>query len=186
VFLERGYEGASMADIAHAAEVSKGTLYAHFMDKRTLFAEVIQDECDRVRSQHFIFDEQAPLREALTALGVGFLSSILEPDARALHRTMVAEAHRSPDLGAIFMSSGPEAGAKSLSALLDAAVLRGELAIPDTDLAASQFIEMCDAGLSLRAHMGKGEPSPALIEAHVKSAVSLFLKGYAIPSFARC
>ncbi|MEL6597866.1 MAG: helix-turn-helix domain-containing protein, partial [Pseudomonadota bacterium] len=40
IFMSDGYEGASVDDIAKAAEVSKATLYSYFPDKRLLFMEV--------------------------------------------------------------------------------------------------------------------------------------------------
>jgi len=178
-FFERGYEGASMADIAECAGVSKGTLYAHFADKAALFAEVIRSECEAIRTRHFVFDPDVPLADALYQLGVGFLSAVLAEDARGIVRTLVGEAHRTPALGRIFMDAGPDQGAAALAALLDRAVDRGQLAIPDTRLAARQFIHLCDAGLSQDAHMGEPLPSHARIEAQVRGAVRLFLRGYA-------
>lgn len=42
LFQERGFEGASIAAIAAAAEVSEETVYAHFGNKRTLLGELVQ------------------------------------------------------------------------------------------------------------------------------------------------
>lgn len=77
------------------------------------------------------------------------------------------------------MDAGPEQGAAALAALLDRAVDQGQLAIPDTRLAARQFIHLCDAGLSQDAHMGEPLPTHERIEAQVRGAVRLFLRGYA-------
>jgi AcrR family transcriptional regulator len=45
VFLERGFDAASMSDIARAAGVSKGTLYVYFADKEQLFEAIVREEC---------------------------------------------------------------------------------------------------------------------------------------------
>ncbi|MBV8107083.1 MAG: helix-turn-helix transcriptional regulator, partial [Hyphomicrobiales bacterium] len=42
VFLSAGFDGASMNDIARAAGVSKGTLYAYFTSKEELFEAIIR------------------------------------------------------------------------------------------------------------------------------------------------
>ena len=42
VFLSAGFDGASMNDIARAAGVSKGTLYAYFNSKDELFEAIIR------------------------------------------------------------------------------------------------------------------------------------------------
>ena len=47
VFMEHGYEGASVDEIARAAGTSKATLYSYFPDKRQLFAAVMQSQCSR-------------------------------------------------------------------------------------------------------------------------------------------
>jgi AcrR family transcriptional regulator len=41
LFLERGFEGASIDEIAEAARSGKPTIYARFRDKRALFTEVV-------------------------------------------------------------------------------------------------------------------------------------------------
>src|SRR2546423_228720 len=41
VFLEKGYPGTSMDEIAALAEVSKQTVYKHFADKERLFSEIV-------------------------------------------------------------------------------------------------------------------------------------------------
>ncbi|QCI67256.1 TetR/AcrR family transcriptional regulator [Phreatobacter stygius] len=42
LFLERGYEGASMADLVQASGLSKGAVYHHFADKDALHDATIQ------------------------------------------------------------------------------------------------------------------------------------------------
>ncbi len=44
VFATRGFDAASMSDIAAAAGVSKSTLYVYFEDKEHLFVALIQQE----------------------------------------------------------------------------------------------------------------------------------------------
>src|SRR3954471_19547312 len=43
VFAERGFHGASMAEIAEAAGVTKPVLYQHFRSKRELYLELLDD-----------------------------------------------------------------------------------------------------------------------------------------------
>ena len=45
VFMEFGFDGASMGEIARAAGVSKGTLYVYFDNKEQLFQAIVQEEC---------------------------------------------------------------------------------------------------------------------------------------------
>jgi len=45
VFLERGFDAASMGEIAREAAVSKGTLYVYFKSKEELFAAIVAGQC---------------------------------------------------------------------------------------------------------------------------------------------
>ena len=56
-FTDRGYEGASMEDIARAVGIRKASLYAHFEGKERIFLSVFED----------ILEEYARTVEALTA-----------------------------------------------------------------------------------------------------------------------
>ena len=44
VFMDLGFDGASMGEIARAAGVSKGTLYVYFADKCALFEAILEEE----------------------------------------------------------------------------------------------------------------------------------------------
>lgn len=48
LFLENGYLGVSMQQIADAAGLRKASLYHHFRSKEALFAEVMAQEMDRL------------------------------------------------------------------------------------------------------------------------------------------
>lgn len=43
LFMEQGYDGTTMVDIARAAGVAKGLVYWYFDSKQALFREIIQD-----------------------------------------------------------------------------------------------------------------------------------------------
>jgi len=68
VFLRDGFEGASVDDIAKAAQVSKATLYSYFPDKRLLFMEVAKTECRRQADSAIeTTDMTAPIATILTS-----------------------------------------------------------------------------------------------------------------------
>ncbi len=48
VFMQIGYDAASMNDITRAAGVSKGTLYVYFENKEDLFAAIIDRQKCRI------------------------------------------------------------------------------------------------------------------------------------------
>src|SRR5512142_87491 len=48
LFLEKGYQGTSMDEIAAAARISKQTIYTHFESKEQLFADLVLGNAERV------------------------------------------------------------------------------------------------------------------------------------------
>ena len=74
IFSERGYEGASMADIAAAAEFSVGSLYNFFRDKAALGEEVMVRICEeRAETLEALAARRLPAPEALRELAASFV-----------------------------------------------------------------------------------------------------------------
>ena len=74
VFLEPGFDGASIYDIARAAGVSKGTLYAYFNSKEELFEAIIRAEKAQAAERLCRFKREGDVREMLTDFGVRLMS----------------------------------------------------------------------------------------------------------------
>lgn len=49
LFLEKGYDGASMSDIASAVGIQKASLYAHYTGKEEIFSAVFSDVLEEYR-----------------------------------------------------------------------------------------------------------------------------------------
>ena len=49
LFLEKGYDGASMSDIAAAVGIQKASLYAHYTGKEEIFSAVFSDVLEEYR-----------------------------------------------------------------------------------------------------------------------------------------
>ncbi|MER3395343.1 MAG: hypothetical protein C4318_05400 [Acidimicrobiia bacterium] len=54
VFAERGYRGASMAEVAARAGVTKPVIYRHFSSKKDLYLEIMEDAADRLLSRVWV------------------------------------------------------------------------------------------------------------------------------------
>src|SRR3974390_692038 len=74
MFLARGFDAASMSDIARAAGVSKGTLYVYFENKEQLFEAIVHEECQSQAEGLFDLDaHDHDVAGVLTRLGIGFV-----------------------------------------------------------------------------------------------------------------
>jgi TetR/AcrR family transcriptional regulator, mexJK operon transcriptional repressor len=182
VFMRDGFEGASVDDIAREAGVSKATLYSYVPDKRLLFIEVARAECARqtMEAEALIGDMHDPVT-VLTIVGHKLVEFFLSPFFLRVYRVCAAESDRFPQIGQQFYESGPAlARARIIVYLHDAEACR-DLAVPDKELAADQFIELCKADLFPRALFGVGAPAtPAERDRVVQGAVTLFLACYGV------
>ena len=78
VFLDLGFDGASMGDIARAAGVSKGTLYFYFADKCRLFEAIVEEAVERRRFA-FYFDPTRDLKTTLRKFGEAYIGTEFGP-----------------------------------------------------------------------------------------------------------
>lgn len=180
VFLELGYEGTSVEEIARRAKVSKGTLYNYFPDKRTLFVAVVERECQEQSQRIFqIKSDGEAIETVLRGIARNYVELFVSPFAQSIFRVVIAEAQRFPDLGLTFYHSGPDVGTHRLMQVFAAAVERGELVIEDLELAAQQFIELCKADLFYKCLLCiKDSVTEAEIERVANGAVTTFLQAF--------
>jgi len=183
VFTARGFDAASMNDIAAAANVSKGTLYVYFEDKEHLFVALIEREREKQKQGMYeALAEEPDLTLALTNFGSGLVRLLTGPFAMSAHRIVLGVAERMPDLGREFYERGPMLGAQHLAAFLDQRVAKGELAIEDTALAAAQFVDLSQSTL-MRPRLFNAErmpPSEDEIAYVVGEAVATFMARYGV------
>ncbi|MBV9249106.1 MAG: TetR/AcrR family transcriptional regulator [Acetobacteraceae bacterium] len=180
LFMTQGYGVVSMDAIARAAGVSKATLYAHFASKGQLFATIILEGCrSNLAVEGFLPEDGADIEPALVALARGILRFLLEDRALAIYRVVMSESTRFPELGHAFYENGPVVFRRVFSAWLSRQATAGRLEVPESEMAADQFIGLVRGGVYLRASLGlPPPPSPEEIEATVAAAVRTFLRAY--------
>ena len=69
VFAARGYDGTRVADIAAAAGVSNGALYAHFSSKADLLVEALRTHGPRLLADLFAADPSRSITDLLLVIG---------------------------------------------------------------------------------------------------------------------
>ena len=182
LFAARGYGAVSMDAIARAADVSKATLYAYFDSKDQLFATIVQSACrEHIMPDDALLGDGKPegagdVEAALRAIGGRVLRFFLNERTLAIHRLVIAESARFPELGRAFYENGPVAGREMMAAWM---VRQPALTVPEPEIAAEQFLGLLRTGLYLRATLGLvPEPAEAVIDATVAAAVGTFVRAY--------
>jgi len=182
LFLEHSYDSVSTDAIAKAAKVSKATLYVYFPSKEALFATLVSQQC-RQTAQAMMISASASddVEEALRRIAQNFMGMFATTDALAFYRTIIAQIPRFPQLGQVFFESGPKILRERVEDFLRDAAARGDLEIPDPQLAASQFLQLVSVDVPLTGLLGLGPLQQDRIEVAIESGLALFLKGYRSP-----
>ena len=179
VFLDLGFDGASMGEIARAAGVSKGTLYVYFADKSALFEAIVEEESLEQGKLTFNFDPEREVTTTLMEFGRAYIQVLCRPGGGSAIRTVMAIAERMPDVGRRFYENVIAVTIGRLAAYLEARARLGDVMIDDYRLAASQFLQMCQASLFQPfIFQAAPAPTPERIEQVVASATRMFLAAY--------
>ena len=179
VFMDLGFDGASMGEIARAAGVSKGTLYVYFADKNRLFEAIVEEETLEQSKIAFNFDPERDVSTTLREFGLAYIQLLCRPRGGSAIRTVMAIAERMPEVGRRYYEHVLEKTIARLAAYLDVHVQAGDVAIDDCQLAASQFMLMCQASLFLPfIFQAAPAPSEERMLQVVESATRIFLAAY--------
>ena len=179
VFMNLGFDGASMGEIARAAGVSKGTLYVYFADKNRLFEAIVEEETLAQGKVAFNFDPERDVSTTLMEFGQAYVQMLCRPGGGSATRTVMAIAERMPEVGRRFYNNVVSRTIAGLAAYLEVHARSGDLAIDDCQLAATQFMQMCQASLFM-PFLFQAAPAPSAerIAQVVGSATRIFLAGY--------
>jgi AcrR family transcriptional regulator len=183
VFLERGFEGASIEEIAEVARSGKPTIYMRFRDKRALFTAVVtRDILFRITEFKSEVRTGATIEERLTSAAITLVHWGFDSDRIALMRLAVAEARRFPDLASTVSRTArdlsTELGVRLLGELAQSDELSSLPAFAPERLAttARLFLDLVAVPMLLRALFEVNlKVLDAEIDAHVARSVAFFL-----------
>lgn len=176
VFLEVGFGSASMDAIANEAKVSKQTVYNHFGSKEELFAAMIRGTCDQMTLAFAEAAKAGDPDKTLRAIARYFMSVVFSSEKLSLHRLLMAEVPRFPDLGRIYYQAGPEPIRKFIADYLTEQTRLGKLKVENPRLTAEQFIGMV-TGCRLRAQLGiEPQPSQEELDKYIDNAVNMLMR----------
>jgi TetR/AcrR family transcriptional regulator, mexJK operon transcriptional repressor len=183
VFLDKGYDGTTMDDIASLAQVSKPTVYKHFADKEQLFANIVRTTTDQiddlVRVVVDTLTDPSDIENGLTELARRLITALMLPQMLRLRRLVIANAERFPDVGRIWYELGFERVLVTLATCFQRLADHELLRLDDPLLAANHFVGLL-LWIPLNKAMFSGDhrASEVDLERYAGSAVRAFLAGY--------
>lgn len=138
-FAEDGYR-ISVDDIARRAGVAKQTLYHHFSSKDELFAEAIKQMAGEILVSLDFRD--GDLRQSLLRFAEVFRGKLLGDRGLAIHRMLIAEASRMPQLVQAVYAAGTEETRRILQQMIRDAMAAGRLRENDPAFATDMLLSM--------------------------------------------
>ncbi|HMG30272.1 MAG TPA: TetR/AcrR family transcriptional regulator [Jiangellaceae bacterium] len=187
VFLRKGYDGASMDEVAALAAVSKQTVYKHFADKKRLFTAIITGDISATETlTHGMvaaLPDSEDIEKDLRQFARRHITDVTQPHLIQLRRIIIAEAERFPELAQTWYASGPERAHATLADQFHALARRGLLRVDDPLLAAQHFNWLI-LSIPLNKAMFHGsdtEFTPNELERYADQGVRVFLAAYGTP-----
>jgi TetR/AcrR family transcriptional repressor of mexJK operon len=184
VFLRKGYDGASMDEVAALAAVSKQTVYKHFADKKRLFTAIITGDISAAETlTHAMvaaLADSEDIEKDLRHFARRHITDVTQPHLIRLRRIIIAEAERFPELARTWYANGPERAHATLADQFQALARRGLLRADDPLLAAQHFNWLI-LSIPLNKAMFHGmdaEFTPSELERYADEAVRVFLAAY--------
>jgi AcrR family transcriptional regulator len=161
VFLRSGYGASTVDELAAAAQVTKRTLYTYYGDKARLFAAMVRDLAAAVSLDATSDDD------TLEVLATRIVSRIHSDELVGLHRLVIAESARFPELALILHRRGD---ARHIARL--AGHLRAERGPASEPLAEPLFSLLLGERHRRRLLGIDPAPTPAQAAAHANAALA--------------
>jgi TetR/AcrR family transcriptional repressor of mexJK operon len=156
ILLRDGLGGTTLDRVAAEGGIAKMTLYRHFPNKDALFeglvtamCEYMRDELEKAPSANIKKPAAIRLAQELRA----FTSALIEPDALALYRLIVADGWRFPDLARVFDQSGMRVIRRRISELLET----GGISTHNSRQVAGEVVALALGDAYQRAILGMAE-----------------------------
>ena len=151
VFAQKGFEGASIKDLARAARISPGLLYWYFKDKTDLFTSLFSERIEAgfgVMPETVSFD--LPPEEFLRQFGRFYIGLIEQPMNTALFKVMIANAQTFPAVVRQIQTKLIARVLGTLQGYLQGQIDARRLRPCDTDIVARTYMGSIVAFLMLR------------------------------------
>ena len=108
VFIQHGFQAASMDLVAAVAGVSKVTIYSKFGSKQELFSAIVDDICEQILAMEIVLPGAVESSyEGLTELAIRYALVLYDPEVLALVRLAIGENHDEKLLGRLYYQAGP-------------------------------------------------------------------------------
>ena len=183
VFVERGYEGTTLADVARRAGVTKGTIYLYFENKEALFKAVVRQTIVPVIAQGEALARSftGSARDLLEQLVREYWRLVGETALAGIPKLMMAEAATFPELTRFYYDEVVARGHRLMAGVIERGIQNGEFRPVDVMLAAKLAMSPLMHATVVRRAFASCMPEGFNIQAYLDTHIDLYLHGIAKP-----
>ncbi|TAK75535.1 MAG: TetR family transcriptional regulator [Aquabacterium sp.] len=116
-FTRSGFHGASMAEIAKAADISAGHIYNLFENKEDIISAIVQQEQDEMHAVVGDIEQQPDVMRAMVERAIEGVHNTTDPERAGLRLEVVAEASRNARMAEIVQAADAQ-GRERLRAMM--------------------------------------------------------------------
>lgn len=178
LFLEKGFELATIDAIAASVGMTKRTVYGRYEDKSALFRAAVQRAIDRwtvpVEALHAVDGDD--LETTLKAVARIRMANAISPVGLRLQRIINAESYRFPEIFTQAYVQGSRPTIDFLADLLRRHTKAGTIKVAKPEIAAAAFLSMVVGG-PMRAIVWGSAIHERELEERIRFCVRLFLDG---------
>jgi AcrR family transcriptional regulator len=180
VFLKRGYQSASLDEIAETAPASKPTIYAHFDGKEALFEAVVARVLEGLTNFEGFAPKGRTVEDKLASLAIEVVHRFID-ETIGITRATIAEADRFPALSRNVHENSRDRAAAAVSHVLNDATHalsrgKGPFGPKRRVFTAQIFMDLILLPMIMRALMGEGAKElRSELPSFVRERVSFFL-----------
>jgi TetR/AcrR family transcriptional regulator, mexJK operon transcriptional repressor len=180
-FFVHGFAGASIEAIAEASKVSKVTIYNRFATKEALFAAMVEQQCFLMSAGvDTLALKDGDLRQQLIDFGERTMDFLMQPNVMRFESRIASECEHMPEVGELFLDSGPRRMQQFLVNMIDQATSNGALKPCDSRLAAGHLFGMLVGFDVFMSRFSRQQLSHEERQSHVAIAVDKFLELYSV------
>lgn len=180
-FVARGYAGTNLDEVACRSGVSIRSVNRLFPTKVDLLRGVIANRLDRFLEEMADAINERDLVTSLTHILAQCAALLLEREAVALNRVVIAEGKAFPEIADAYYEEGVQRVPIALAAWLTWHCDRGALRVDDPNATASMLVGMMTSELQRKAILGRPPVlTTAQLQARARACAVMFLDGCAV------
>lgn len=175
LFVEKGFAGTRLEDVAARAGVSKGTLYLYFANKEDLFKEVVRQSivARMTQTREELAAFEGPSSALIAKLYESWWGNYGSTSATGISKLMMAESGNFPEIANFFLEEVIEPWHAMLAATIERGIASGEFRQVDV----ATFVRVMSAPLVMlslwQSSFGPCSQVPIDNEAYLATAIAM-------------